>query len=170
MSFPVKGRVSQDFGPTGNTNEPTEWGQKDAHGWYRCRATQFAGSKRFEDFHPAVDIECPVGTPVRAPAAGTLARRSTYRIYNPYKRQYVTGRAIFFVFDKPVNGARGMYVDHLDRFVAVEGRHYGKDALLARSGDSGLSSGPHAHVQAHASATPQYDAPGFRYDPKRVFI
>jgi len=167
---PVKGAISQDFGPTSNTNEPTMYGQKDAQGWYRCRATNFTGARGpFADFHPAIDVACPVGTPVRAPFDGTLVRRNSYRIYNPYKKQYVIGLAIYFVFDAPHGGARLMYVDHLSGYVAKEGQKVLKGGLLARTGNSGLSSGPHAHIETRANADPHYDATGFRMNPERVF-
>jgi len=167
---PVKGPISQPFGPTSNTNEPTMYGLKDAQGWAKCRTTIFAGARGpFADFHPAIDVVAPVGTPVRAPFDGTLVRRNSYRIYNPYKRQYVIGQAIYFVFDIPHGGARLMYVDHLSAYVAREGQHVVAGGLLARTGSSGLSSGPHAHIETRVSADPHYDAPGFRINPARVF-
>src|SRR5689334_23699093 len=160
---PVKGTISQHFGPSKLAVEPTMYAERDAAGWKRCKPTSFAGNDGvFSDFHPAIDVACPVGTPVRAPAAGVLLRRETYRVL--FAGRYVYGHAIYFRF-----GTRTLYVDHLSAFVAKEGQAVPEGGLLARTGNSGASTGPHAHIEVRAATDPHLSWSAFRLNPERVF-
>lgn len=175
MTFPIKGRVSQDFGPTSLTVEPTMYGDRDADGWKRCRPTAFAGNDgKFRDFHPAVDIVCPVGTPVLAPARGKVVAKIYYRAYSPFanggKGGYVTGLQVQFRYFKDSKTQRILVVDHLSKCLAV-GTWVDADKPLAWTGNSGVSTGPHAHTEdRHGPADAHWSESNswFRYNPKRT--
>ena len=163
MIWPIKGTITQRFGRPAMRVEPTMFLERDAEGWKRCKPTAFAGGVKFEDVHPGTDISCPIGTPVKAPADGVLLRRETYRIYNPLTSKYVYALSIYFRF-----GTKIMYVDHLSAYVAKEGQKVAAGGLLARTGNSGISTGPHAHMEVRASTDPHASWSAFRLNPERV--
>lgn len=162
--WPVKGSISQPFGKSQIGAEPTEYAQRDKGGWRRCRPAKFAAADgEYADFHPAVDVACPVGTAIRAPDDGVLLRRETYRIYNPFTKQYVHGLSIYFRFGDWI-----LYADHLSKYVAAEGQHVKRGGLIGRTGNSGLSSGPHCHFECRQSTDPHASWSAYRFNPERL--
>lgn len=180
MIFPVKGTISQYFGhyrviPAGAPGmaddknalsvEPTAYieydGAKNPTGAKRAKFQQFAGGVQFSDVHMGVDVVCPIGTPVRAPTDGICIARSSYYTY--WQGKKVIGLAVVF---KLSNG-RILYVDHLSSFVAKEGQRVAAGGVIARTGNSGASYGPHAHVEAWAAQALFFQA--VRLNPLRVF-
>jgi len=119
------------------------YAQSKAGVWIKCRPTSFSDAKgKYEDFHPGVDVACPVGTPLRAPADGKVVETITYRIYNPFIQRYVYGRYLQFRFGNAI-----FLADHLSRFVVSKGTKVTEGDIIARTGNSGLSSGPHVHME-----------------------
>ena len=175
MVFPIKGRESQGFAPSSLSVEPTMFAEKDADGWKRCRPTAFTGyDGKFNDFHPAVDIICPVGTPVVAPAKGKVVGKVSYRVYSPYayggKGGYVTGLQVQFRYFKDTKTQRILLVDHLSKALAV-GTVVEAGQPFAWTGNSGISTGPHAHLEdRHGPADAHWSESGswFRYNPDRT--
>lgn len=92
-------------------------------------------------FHPGVDIAAPVGTPVRAMAAGIV-------IYAGLDGGF--GRLIK-VFDG--HSEVTMYAHLSARYVHV-GEVIHKGELLGRVGDTGYSTGPHLHFEVLLHGTP----------------
>jgi murein DD-endopeptidase MepM/ murein hydrolase activator NlpD len=165
MLWPVKGRITQVFGRPALQVEPTMYLQKDVQGWKRCKPTAFNGGVKFDDVHPGVDVACPIGTPVRAPETGRVAQTVTYRVFNPLVGRYVLGRYVMFRFGDLV-----LYADHLDKFVAPEGATVIRGATIARTGNSGISTGPHVHFEIRklaAGETAQSSWASFRLNPER---
>lgn len=184
----VKGPISQRFGhfrvvPKGTpgyaddgnalTVEPTAWieydGPKDPTGAKRAKLivpgtnppAPWPAAVKFADVHMGVDIGCPIGTPVRAPGPGKVIAHSSYTTIFLGKK--VIGLAVVFRLD---NG-RVLYVDHLSKFVAPEGARLATGGLIARTGNTGASYAPHAHLEAWASLLAYYAA--VRLNPERVF-
>lgn len=92
----------------------------------------FDGKPRF---HDAVDIVAKEGTPIVAPAAGRVVQVTT----NLPDYGYVLG------IDHG-NGLVTRYA-HLQLIVVVVGQHVVAGQLIARVGNTGISTGPHLHLQ-----------------------
>lgn len=161
LVWPIEGRITQDFGRTPLRVEPTMWLERDARGPRRCRPTRFAGAEVFPDVHPGIDIACPIGTPILAPADGKVVDRVTYRIYNPFTKRYVLGLYGMFRFAVSDTRQAILHVDHLAS-CQPKGSRIGRGDRWARTGNSGLSSGPHAHTEIRIG--PREDDPQDSWD------
>lgn len=98
---------------------------------FGLRRDPFTGRQAF---HRGVDFSLPVGSAVRATAAGvvrTVGRES--------------GLGLIVSIDHG-NGISTVY-GHLDASHVVEGQRVDRGALIAASGSSGRSTGPHLHYE-----------------------
>jgi len=177
--YPIKGTAGQAFGRPAIRVEPTAWLLTEGVSKDRkARWTQFSGAHQYADVHMGDDIICPIGTAVRAPENGKVLRLSTYRVWNPFanggKGAYVFAHDIWFGF-----GGGMLYVAHLGRpfdaggstaFVLREGQHALRGQRIAKTGDSGVASGAHAHAEIIQGSNPSYGAAQFRWNPKRVAV
>lgn len=104
-------------------------------GWtsssYGPRRDPFTGRRVF---HRGVDFSLPTGTPVRATAAGTVA---------VVERQ--AGLGLLVKVDHG-HGLQTVYA-HLGRTLVRPGDAVAVGAVIARSGNSGRSTGPHLHYE-----------------------
>jgi murein DD-endopeptidase MepM/ murein hydrolase activator NlpD len=92
----------------------------------------------------------------------------TYRVYSPIAKRYVYGRYIMLRFGQAI-----FYADHLDRFIVPPGTTVERGQIIARTGSSGISSGPHVHFeirQLAAGADAQASWGAFRWNPERVRV
>lgn len=87
--------------------------------------------------HEGIDVSAPMGSPVVAPAAGTVERVS---------RQ--TGYGLVLEIDHG-NGIETKYA-HLSRVTVREGQRVTRGQTIAAVGNSGLSTGPHLHYEIHS--------------------
>lgn len=94
-----------------------------------------------EIFHTGVDYAGPVGTPIRAPAAGTVLFSDTLNIQ---------GNTL--IVDHGLGVMTGYY--HLSKVHVVPGDVVTPGQLLAEGGSSGLSSGPHLHWDLRVGNVP----------------
>jgi murein DD-endopeptidase MepM/ murein hydrolase activator NlpD len=166
----IRGTISQPFGPSGLRVEPTMYGKRDAAGWVRCRPTAFAGAVKFSDFHPGVDVGCPVGTPILAPHAGTVVARVPYRVWSPIVGAYVMGLYAELRYFRDGTTQKLLHADHLKSALAV-GSHVDADQPWARSGASGIVTGPHVHLEdRHGPAGDHWSESWgwFRHNPERT--
>jgi murein DD-endopeptidase MepM/ murein hydrolase activator NlpD len=108
--WPVRGSVNSEFG---RRNSP--WTQAS-------------------EFHSGIDIKAQIGTPVHAPAAGTVIVAGPAHEY---------GTAV--VLDHGQN-IRTLY-GHLSKVSVRPGQKVERGTLLAHSGNTGRSSGPHLHYE-----------------------
>ncbi|MDA8361212.1 MAG: peptidoglycan DD-metalloendopeptidase family protein [Gammaproteobacteria bacterium] len=92
-------------------------------------------------FHPGVDIAAPVGTPVRAMAAGIVIFAQTDGGF---------GRLVK-VSDG--HGEVTMYA-HLSKAYVHTGEIVHKGTLIGRVGDTGYSTGPHLHFEVTMRGVP----------------
>ncbi|MDR2158602.1 MAG: M23 family metallopeptidase [Treponema sp.] len=111
------------------------------------RRTSFFGDRRVYQYvtggtstsiHAGIDYGVPIGTEVRACAAGRVVF-ARFRI--------VTGNSVIL---EHMPGVYSLYY-HLDRISAGEGRLVNAGALLGFSGSTGLSTGPHLHWEIRAA-------------------
>lgn len=187
LSAIVRGSISQNFGhyhvrPVGgpgyandlnaNPVEPKAWiqydgphnptGAKRAKLWAAgTTAPTWPDVQLFDDVHMGVDIACPIGTAIRAPGPGRVRVHSSYQTV--FQGKKVWGLAVVYELDD----GRVLYVDHLSKFSTAEGARLRTGGLIARSGNSGASFDPHAHVEAWAKLALFFAAT--RLNPNRVF-
>jgi murein DD-endopeptidase MepM/ murein hydrolase activator NlpD len=86
--------------------------------------------------HEGIDVSAPMGSPVVAPAAGTVERISQQ-----------TGYGLVLEIDHG-NGTETKYA-HLSRVAVREGQRVTRGQTIAAVGNSGLSTGPHLHYEIH---------------------
>jgi murein DD-endopeptidase MepM/ murein hydrolase activator NlpD len=103
---------------------------------------------RSSGFHNGTDIAVPAGTPVRSPWRGTVI--DTY--------SNAQG-GLQMIIDHP-NGYRTGYA-HLSETVAAKGDKVRRGQVVAKSGNTGHSTGPHLHFTLRKN--------GERIDPESVF-
>jgi murein DD-endopeptidase MepM/ murein hydrolase activator NlpD len=90
--------------------------------------------------HSGIDIAIPAGTPVKPVAPGTV-------VYSGSRSGY--GNTIVVAHD---NGIITLYA-HNSRILATEGQPVTADTVLALSGSTGRSTGPHLHFEAWRGGT-----------------
>lgn len=100
-------------------------------------------------FHHGIDINCDTGTSVRAPGNGKVV---------VVERQ--AGFGLVVEIDHGF-GYRTVYA-HLSQAMVKRGDSIKRGQVIAKSGNSGLSSGPHLHYEVH------YD--GIAMDPTDFFF
>lgn len=87
--------------------------------------------KRIRRAHNGVDYACPIGTPVHAVASGVVTRRG----WDPFGG----GNRIWI---KHSGGYESAYL-HLSRFAVKQGQRVTQGQVIAYSGNTGGSTGPH---------------------------
>jgi murein DD-endopeptidase MepM/ murein hydrolase activator NlpD len=108
--WPVRGSVNSEFG---RRNSP--WTQS-------------------VEFHSGIDIKAQTGTPVHAPAAGTVVVAGPAHEY---------GTAVMLDHGQDIKTLYG----HLSKVSVRPGQKVERGTLLAYSGNTGRSSGPHLHYE-----------------------
>jgi murein DD-endopeptidase MepM/ murein hydrolase activator NlpD len=107
------------------------------------------------EFHKGLDLEANYGTPVHATAAGTVASAS-----------WDGGFGLKVDIDHG-NGYHTWYA-HLSRASVTPGQRVTKGQLIALSGSSGESTGPHLHYQLMYEGQPIDPQPFLRGVPEKV--
>jgi murein DD-endopeptidase MepM/ murein hydrolase activator NlpD len=90
--------------------------------------------------HGGMDIGVPVGTPIVAMAAGTVIAAT-----------WDNGGGGYYVKVQHDDGRVSAYL-HLTTFVVKKGQRVGKGEVIAYSGNTGTSTGPHLHVEVRSPA------------------
>lgn len=91
--------------------------------------------------HNAVDIACPVGTPVRASMAGRVSFAGAKSGYG------------LVVYLQHPNGVESRYA-HLSAIHVSAGQEIGAGAVIGLSGNTGQSTGPHLHWEVRVNGSP----------------
>ena len=86
------------------------------------------------EFHSGMDIRANQGTPVYAPAAGTVVHAGPAQDY---------GTAIVLDHGQDIRSLYG----HLSKLNVQNGQHVVRGAVIGYSGNTGRSSGPHLHYE-----------------------
>ena len=108
--WPVRGAVNSEFG-----RRPSPWTQSI-------------------EFHSGIDIRAQSGTPVHAPAAGTVVAAGPAQEF---------GNAVVLDHGQDIRTLYG----HLSKVSVRVGQKVDRGTLLALSGNTGRSSGPHLHYE-----------------------
>ncbi|MFI1811406.1 M23 family metallopeptidase [Streptomyces sp. NPDC020422] len=125
---------------------------KKATGWvkpvssYTLSASYNQGGAMWAHKHSGQDFAVPVGTPVKAAAAGTVVKAGP----NGGGDGPAYGNAIVV---KHANGTYSQYA-HLSKIQVHIGEKVGAGERIALSGNTGNSSGPHLHFEIRT--TPNY--------------
>ena len=93
------------------------------------------------DFHTGIDLAVPEGTPVHAAAPGTVIWADTKG-----------GYGLLVIIDHG-NGYTSYY-GHLSRILVRVGQFVEVGQVVALSGNTGLSTGPHLHFEVRKSGEP----------------
>ncbi|HEX3178581.1 MAG TPA: M23 family metallopeptidase [Methylomirabilota bacterium] len=115
--WPVRGSVNSEFG-----RRPSPWTQS-------------------VEFHSGIDIRAQMGTPVHAPAAGTVVVAGAAHEY---------GTAVMLDHGHDIKTLYG----HLSKISVKVGEKVERGTLLAFSGNTGRSSGPHLHYEIFVKGQP----------------
>lgn len=115
--WPVRGSVNSEFG-----RRPSPWTQS-------------------VEFHSGIDIKAQMGTPVHAPAAGTVVVAGPAHEY---------GTAVMLDHGQDIRTLYG----HLSKVSVRPGQKVERGTLLAFSGNTGRSSGPHLHYEIFVKGQP----------------
>jgi murein DD-endopeptidase MepM/ murein hydrolase activator NlpD len=110
MRWPMRGEVNSDFGP---------------------RTSPWSGAR---ELHTGVDIGAKHGTPVHAPAAGTVEHAGAHPDY---------GLSVVIDHGHDVRTVYG----HLSQVASRRGQRIERGALIGLTGNTGRSSGPHLHYE-----------------------
>tara|TARA_B100000745_G_scaffold292473_1_gene233364 strand:+ start:23417 stop:24697 length:1281 start_codon:yes stop_codon:yes gene_type:complete len=115
------------------------------------RITQYFGNTKFAKSgayngsgHNGVDMGVPIGTPVMAVLSGNV--RATGNT-DAYPGCYSYGK---WVLIEHVNGLTTLYA-HLSDIAVTPGEPVATGQVIAYSGNSGFSTGPHLHLTTYAS-------------------
>jgi murein DD-endopeptidase MepM/ murein hydrolase activator NlpD len=108
--WPIRGPVNSEFG-----RRLSPWSAAAEH-------------------HSGIDIGAPIGTPVHAPAPGTVVFSGPHAEYG-----------LTVVMDHG-NDTKSLY-GHLSRLGVLAGQQVRRGDLLALTGNTGRSSGPHLHYE-----------------------
>lgn len=92
-------------------------------------------------FHAGIDIDAPMGSPVRATADGDVADASTVSGY---------GREIVVDHGHGVSTVYG----HLSRIGVIPGQHVIRGQIIGYVGESGRATGPHLHYEVRVHNVP----------------
>jgi murein DD-endopeptidase len=111
---------------------------------FGAREHPLLGAQRM---HTGVDLAIPLGTPVRAAGDGIVRRASS---------DEVSGRLLLVDHGSGVSTVYG----HNDALLVSRGDRVVRGQVIARSGNSGLSTGPHLHYQLEL---PQGPVDPFRF-------
>ena len=84
--------------------------------------------------HKGIDLSTPIGTPVSAAREGTVSYSGT-----------MNGYGYIVIIDHP-DGSSTRY-GHLSKCIAKVGQHVEQGDLIALSGNTGRSTGPHVHFE-----------------------
>ncbi len=92
--------------------------------------------------HTGVDFRCPSGTPVCAAESGTVIR--ALNLWVSYGHYIIIDHG---------NGLSTLYA-HNTRLLVSVGQHVSRGQVIAYSGSTGNSTGPHCHFEVRINGTP----------------
>ncbi len=111
-------------------------------------------TQRFHAWHSGVDFGIPVGTAVTATHSGTVI----------FAGWSTVGYGNLVIIQ---NGAFITYYAHLSAFNVIEGQAVGAGSIIAFSGNTGNSTGPHIHYEVRINDVPvdplTFESRGYRW-------
>ena len=127
LGIPFKYVLTQGFGPSTLSVEPAMYMSPD--GQQACYAA-LPGWTRYTDFHPALDLAAPAGTPILASEAGTCTE---------------AGNAAGLSLRIEIRPGVFYSHSHCSVLLVKEGDHVARDQVIAKVGMTGLATGNHSH-------------------------
>lgn len=109
--------------------------------------TQFAATNPHiygRPFHPGVDFAAPIGTQIKSVDAGVVKAMGNT---DDFPGCFAWGRWLLIDHD---NGLTSLYA-HLSRNLVTVGQRVSRGEVVALSGNTGFSTGPHLHLTIYAS-------------------
>jgi len=134
MTAPVDGGTSQGFGDNPTANLPADSWLIQTFGNYQPNG------------HTGVDYPVEVGTPVRAVASGTVKHVGWYSGSYSDNLYWIAPSFAGFVLVIDHGAYIGIYA-HLSSSPVSEGQYVNEGQVVAYSGNSGGSTGPHLHFE-----------------------
>lgn len=114
------------------------------------RVTSFFGkrnkpNKKASSNHQGIDIGVPIGTSVKASKTGTVSLRNNPGGYGKY----------IDIDHGTINGIKAMSrYGHLSKFCVANGQKVKQGQVIALSGNTGNSTGPHLHFEIRINGSP----------------
>lgn len=102
--------------------------------------------------HTGVDVAAPRGTPILAPDDAVVLETA-----DKFRGNWRWGKAVVLQFSDDVVG----WFTHVDGFLVEPGDRIKKGTPFATMGNTGLSSGPHVHIETYKA--------GVRVDPVSIW-
>ncbi|UCF04529.1 MAG: M23 family metallopeptidase [bacterium] len=109
---------------------PSFW---PVHG-HITRKFDISGGEKDPEYHPGIDISVPLGTPIRAAAAGSVTETGWDDVYG------------YYVQIDHGYGIKTLY-GHSERLVVIRGERIGRGQTLGYTGSTGKSTAPHLHFE-----------------------
>ncbi len=107
----------------------------------KTRITSYYGP-RWGRMHEGIDFAAPMGSPIRAVSSGRV-------VYSGWASGY--GKVVIVEHQK---GLRTLYA-HNSSLLVRNGERVGKGEVIARSGNTGNSTGPHLHFEVQVNGRPE---------------
>ena len=102
------------------------------------RSSPFTGQS---SFHKGLDIAAPTGTPIYAPARGTVTAAGTDGAYG-------------LCVDISHGGGLSTKYGHMSKFVVKSGQKVERGQLIGHVGSAGRVTGPHLHYEVRVNGVP----------------
>jgi len=162
LLWPIEGHAITQFFDGNNPFEPPGFVLRDPTRPRLVRRTAFPGGVAQEHLHGAIDIGCPIGTPILAPEGGRIVAAGTYLSTGEHYMMLEIKRGTILFFT------------HLKSFTVPVGHAVARGQEIGRTGNSGMSTGPHLHweVRVTGSPNPDFRLSGrwFKWNPNRLRV
>lgn len=130
LAPPIPGaNVTQGFGPSSLTVEPAMYADGSRAWW-----NPFIGSRFASDFHAALDLSAPSGTPILASEAGTV-------VESLFDATFGGGNKVRIQIRPGVSYCS----NHMATRRVKVGQHVERGQVIGTVGSTGASTGPHDH-------------------------
>lgn len=108
---------------------------------------ELRGGPPFFYYHQGLDVGLPSGTNILCPFEGVVGYDT--RVGDTNSLTPIYGNSVWINFD----GGGSLFVAHLETVVVERGQRVSTNGMLGRSGNTGQSTGPHAHIQCSLGDT-----------------
>jgi len=132
-------KPSEQFNTTSDFVMPVRGGITSSFGW---RTHPIFGSRKF---HSGIDIGVPTGTPVRCSNSGVVTFTGWYGGY---------GKVVIVSHGNYKGKPTSTLYAHLSSYSVSTGSKVSKGQVIARSGSTGYSTGPHLHFEVRVNGQP----------------
>lgn len=167
LLWPIEGHPTTQRFAGAHKFEPELFLATDAIGARLARVKKFGDAVQLPHVHGAIDIGCDVRTKLFAPEAGRIVKADRYKSTgeNFLMLQIRPGTILFFTH---------LFAPDLEKFRRKAGRHVKRGQVIALTGNSGMSTGPHLHWEVRISLKPgarvERSGRWFKWNPRRLQV